>query len=544
MATTSSLALPRATRRQLLVGATATAAVGLTAPRALAAPPAAAPSTTAATAYPSSGRGRGEEAARVRGWARDTWHSLVAMTDPRTGLPADNIPESLAASDRSGYTSPTNIGGYLWSAVVARDLGIISRGECTRRLLQTLHTLGRMKHHTPSGMYYNWYDEASGEVITKWPTDGNRVYPFLSSVDNGWLGAALKVVMSADRAAGVQAGRLFRRMRWDMFYDADTAHPGVRPGGLMHGGFYDAPPPPDFSGYSGNHIGVGPDVWYTNHHYDTTVSETRITSYLGIMTGQVPAKHYCASWRTFPDTCDWAWPEMQPVGEHRSYLGLDVYEGAYTYQGMHIVPGWGGSMFEELMPDVFVPESSWAPRSWGVNHPLHVRAQREHGLVEAGYGYWGFSPSSDPFANYREYGVDALGLNPDGYFSDKEKTNYDAGFGSCRAGTNPDPRYGDGVVTPHASFLAMMHEPVQAHANLLGIQHELKAYGRGGFFDAVAVHSGTIARRYLSLDQAMIMGAIGNVVADNVIRRAFSTRDVERALRPVIGREEFGAGPA
>ena len=53
------------------------------------------------------------------------------MTDPSTGLPADNIPESLAAGDRSGYTSPTNIGGYLWSAVVARELGIITARECT-----------------------------------------------------------------------------------------------------------------------------------------------------------------------------------------------------------------------------------------------------------------------------------------------------------------------------------------------------------------------------------------------------------------------------
>ena len=51
------------------------------------------------------------------------------MTDPATGLPADNIPESLAAGDRSGYTSPTNIGGYLWSAIVARELGIISAAD-------------------------------------------------------------------------------------------------------------------------------------------------------------------------------------------------------------------------------------------------------------------------------------------------------------------------------------------------------------------------------------------------------------------------------
>ncbi len=74
------------------------------------------------------------------------------------------------------------------------------------------------------------------------------------------------------------------------------------------------------------------------------------------------------------------------------------------------------------------------------------------------------------------------------------------------------------------------------------IQDKLGAYGAGGFFDAVAVHSGTIARRYLSLDQAMVMGALGNVLGKGLLRKAFSTPDVEKALRPVIGIEEFGAG--
>jgi hypothetical protein len=40
---------------------------------------------------------------------------------------------------------------------------------------------------------------------------------------------------------------------------------------------------------------------------------------------------------------------MQPEGDIRTYLGVDVYEGAYTYRGMNIVPSWGGSMFEALM---------------------------------------------------------------------------------------------------------------------------------------------------------------------------------------------------
>ena len=54
--------------------------------------------------------------------------------------------------------------------------------------------------------------------------------------------------------------------------------------------------------------------------------------------------------------------------------------------------------------------------------------------------------------------------------------------------------------------------------------------------------SGTVAKRYLSLDQAMVMGAIGNVAGNDVLRRAFSTRRVEKALRPIIAMEEFGAG--
>lgn len=479
-------------------------------------------------------------------WASDTWDSLVAMTDHGTGLPADNIPESLAPGDRSGYTSPTNIGGLMWSAVVARELGIISGRDCERQVRRTLSTLRDIEHHEHSGLYFNWYDEATGEALRSWPGTGDPVFPFVSSVDNGWLGAALWTVGNAIPSLSERARDLFEDMRWDAFYnpgDGEGGHPVVRTGGLMHGGFfpYDHDRPGEV--YRGTHIG-GEDVWLTNHHYDTIVSETRITSYLAILRGMAPDRHYYAPWRTFPATDDWNWHEMQPVGTTRRYLGLDVYEGAYTYRGMRIVPGWGGSMFEELMPEVFVPETRWAPRSWGLNHPLHVRAQREHGMEDAGYGYWGFSPASNPLGGYREYGLDMLGMNPTGYFSDVEMTDYDVGFGDSRPPTNPDPDYGDGVVTPHAAFLAMMHEPDEAFENLVGIEEELGAYGDGGFFDSVAVGSGQIARRYLSLDQAMVMGALGNVLGHDVVRRAFATARVRRALRPVIGPERFGAGRA
>ncbi len=526
-------------RRQLLVGGAAVAAVGLTVARpgqAYAASPPSASLTSGSATRAGGEHGTGIDRGTIQRWARDTWASLVALTDPKTGLPADNMSGPLGSPTRSGYTSPTNIGGYLWSTVVARELGIISKGERRKRLTQTLTTMSRLKHHIPSGMFYNWYDEANGNVVTIWPENGTTVYPFLSSVDNGWFAAALMVVRNAEPHVADLANVLLDKMNFGMFFNKD-ARAGTA--GLIRGGFWDAQPAGGFT--KGNYLGVGPDVFYTNNHYDILVSEPRIATYIGIAHGQIPPEAYFATMRTFPD--NWDWQEQKPVGEHRTYAGVDVFEGAYTYRGMHIVPSWGGDMFEALMPDLFVPEASWAPRSWGINHALTVRAQREHGLDDAKYGYWGFSPASKPGGGYSEWGVDAIGMRPDGYPSDMERSNYYNGsYGPRTDGSSPTPAWGDGVVTPHASFLAMQYEPAEAYANLVKIERELKAYGAGGFYDAVAVKSGTITKRYLSLDQAMVLGAIGNVFCNNVIRRSFIKGDIEATIKPLIHIEEFGAG--
>ena len=384
-----------ATRRQLLAGGAAVAAVSLTTGRATsanAAPAVAPASTLTASTVTASRLGGDIDRSTIQRWARDTWASMVALTDPHTGLPADNISGPLKSPTRSGYTSPTNIGGYLWSTVIARELGIISAGECRRRLTQTLTTMSRLKHHEPSGMFYNWYDEANGDVVTVWPEDGSKIYPFLSSVDNGWFAAALMTVRNAEPAVARLANDLLSKMNFVMYYDKN-ARPGIA-AGLLHGGFYDAKPA--VATTVGNYLHNGPDVYYTLNHYDIHVTEPRIASYIGIAHGQIPPAHYFATQRVFPDSCDWSWLEQKPVGKHRTYFGIDVFEGAFTYRGMHIVPSWGGDMFEALMPDIFVPEASWAQRSWGINHALTVRAQREFGMDDDKYGYWGFSPASRP----------------------------------------------------------------------------------------------------------------------------------------------------
>ena len=486
-----------------------------------------------ASAVPATA-GAWNERATLLEYATDTWASFEAMVDPATGMPADNVDGDLDPASRSGYTSPTNIGAYLWSTVVARDLGIISRTEAYERMSLTLGSIGALERHEDSGMFYNWYDEATLEKLTTWPADGSTVYPFLSSVDNGWLATALVLVGNAEPRLKFTAEHLRAPMDFGFYYD-----PAAR---LMRGGFWDEQPA-DGAAVVDNYRDRGPDVWYTGHHYGSLNTEPRMASYLGIAWGQIPPEHYFAMWRTFPDTCDWSWPEQKPVGTWEEYMGVQVFEGAYRYRDMQLVPTWGGSMFEALMVDLFVPEAEWGPQSWGVNHPLTVRAHIEHGMDEAGYGYWGFSPASDPAGGYREYGVDPIGMEPNGYTSDQQRTTVDPGWDdpACPRPASTPIEYGDGVVTPHASFLALPYAKDEALANLDKMRTELGAYGPGGFYDSVAVESGTVAERYLSLDQGMVMAALGNELRNDAMKRYVVRGKFQQVIRPLLAIEEFNA---
>jgi len=97
-------------------------------------------------------------------YARDTWASFDAMTDPESGLPADSLDADGTASVQ---TSTTNIGAYMWSTLVADQLGIISHADAVSRLSLTLSTLATMERHEPSGQFYNWYDHRTGAKLTR-----------------------------------------------------------------------------------------------------------------------------------------------------------------------------------------------------------------------------------------------------------------------------------------------------------------------------------------------------------------------------------------
>jgi Ca2+-binding RTX toxin-like protein len=99
------------------------------------------------------------------------------------------------------------------------------------------------------------------------------------------------------------------------------------------------------------------------------------------------------------------------------------------------------------------------------------------------------------------------------------------------------------VVTPHAAFLALRYRRREAMANLERLESMPGVFGVWGFADSVNMQTGLPSPSYLSLDQGMIMAALGNALGDDVLRETFATHDLRRALRPIIGIEEFDVFP-
>ena len=471
------------------------------------------------------------------------------MTDPATGLPADNIPESLAAGDRSR----------------------LHLADQHRRLPVVDDRRPRARHHHAAASARARLDQHAHDAAADGaPRAERHVLQLVRRGDRRGHctpGPTTAAASTRSSPASTTAGSA---PPCSSCSNADRARPPARPPAVRpdalgrvlrrrrdHGPPRRAPRradarrllrlrrrPPGRRPSLGTHIGGGPDVWLD--HPPLRHDRVRDPDH------ELP-RHPHRPGPGASTTSPRGAPSRRPAtgrgtrcsrsAQTRTYLGIDVFEGAYTYRGMHIVPGWGGSMFEELMPDVFVPEASWAPRSWGVNHPLHVRAQREHGLDDAGYGYWGFSPVEQPGRRLPRVRRRRARAEPRRLLLRPGEDQPRRRLRRLPPGDQPEPdlrrrRRHPARVVPRDDVRARRRPT----ANLVGIQDELGAYGRGGFFDAVAVRSGTIARRYLSLDQAMVMGALGNVLGDGVLRTAFSTPAVEKALRPVIGIEQFGAG--
>jgi hypothetical protein len=493
----------------------------------------------------------------LRDIARDTWHFFSLDVDPSTHLPMDNLTFTGGTPTVYGrYTSAANIGVYLWAVVAAADLGLVSRPEARARVGATLGEVATLRRD--HGFLFQWYDTTNGHVIRN-PGDidcaaePSPVFDncyFVSNVDNGWYASGLFVARQALPELRGQIDALIAPMNFGLFYDdrAEThcnvnpAVPGNQPTGQMYGGYY---------------VGLPPDQgdnWTHYYHNGALYSDPRISAYLGLGLHQMPGNVWWRSWRElpppapFPDCAatdpDFSWQGQWPMaGSWRMYTdpqsgqAFPVWEGHYTYPGSDLtfVPTFAGGMFEALMADQVVPETSWGPRSFGLADARTVQVQIKYATEQLHYPVWGMSPSStaDDTGGYGGFGVEGLTFPYYGAGADASHPNL--GLSQCHGCATED------VVTPHAAFLALDVAPQQAYANIVALRaHFPGVYGGTGFFDAVNPTTGAVGHRQLVLDQSMIMAALDNALADRALQRHFASDPVSTAARTYLGVEDMG----
>jgi hypothetical protein len=491
------------------------------------------------------------------GVARDTWKFYAADTDPVTHLPLDNetfAGGSAAPTAYGRYTSAANIGVYLWAVVAARDLGLISESHAETLVAATLNEVAHLKRF--DGFLYQWYDTSDGAVLSNpGQPDCTETSPafdncfFVSNVDNGWYASGLIVVREAMPALRQVAGRLLAPMDFGIFYDGraethcDTnpAIAGNQPTGQMYGGYY---------------AGLSPDQgenWTHYYHNGAFYSDPRISAYIGLGLRQMPGNVWWRSWRELPPPApyadcqatdpDFSWQGQWPMGgswqtyaDPQSGERFTVWEGHYTYPGSNLtfIPTYSGGMFEGLMPDEVIPETSWGPRSFGLADERTVQVQITYATQRLHDPVWGMSPSSTPddTGNYAGYGVE--GLTFPYYGTGATAAHPNLGLSQCNGCATED------VVTPHASFLALDVDPRQAYANIQALRALYPGvYGADGFFDAVDPATGAVGHRYLVLDQSMIMAALDNALNDRAIQRDFARDPVSWAARTYLSLEHL-----
>ncbi len=512
------MSLSRIMRRTGAAVTTAVLAVGLaTAPSAVAHPPG------------RSGLTR-HERANLLSIARDTWRFYGPDVDPKTHLPLDNLGPG---STRGNYTSAANIGVYLWAVTSAYDLHIITKREADKRLRQTLTEVRGLKRSY--GFLYQWYDTDNGNTLLN-PGQGDcaETTPsqdncwFLSAVDNGWYASGLIVVKHAFPKIAGLADKLLKPMNFSIFYDnrpqtscnTNQNLSGNPPTGQMHGGYY---------------VKQGPAGYWNSALY----SDPRIAMYIGMGRHQMPGDVWWRSWRVLPPKqCstdpDFSWqgqpkPQGYWVNQKDPLSGktFRVWEGHYTYPGtsMRFLPTFGGGMFEALMANEVVPETTWGKHSFGLADKRTAEVQIKYATQKLGYPVWGMSPSStaDDTGDYGGFGVEGLAF-PKG-----------KGLSQCTTCAE------ESTVTPHASFLALDVTPHAAYANiqkLRSLYPDIYTHN-GGFYDAVNPSTGEVGHRRLVLDQSMIMAALDNALNHRRLQHWFAMDPTANAARLVLRAEHM-----
>ena len=390
----------------------------------------------------------------LRAAAADTWKYFSFLcTREDHFLPPDNY-QTRPMRGAAHSISPTNLGLAMTAAVAACDIGVIGAKTALAflgRLTAAAERLPRYRGH-----FYNWTDTRTLEVLAP---------PFISTVDSGNLCAALLTAAFFAAEAGEEtlAARLRAladEMDFSFLYDEQRALFVI---------CYDT----QRSRASGG--------WY-----DLMASEAMLTSYLAVARGAAPRRH----WRALS----------------RALLRQDGYRG---------LASWTGTMFEYLMPALFLPLERGSLLDESARFCLYAQKRRVQpgrpwGISESAF----FSLDASGRYRYKAHGVGALAL---------------------RRGMDAET-----VVSPYSSFLALGLDPHGAVKNLQRLEG-MGMRGPYGFYEAIDFTPGRDARGEgervavtMAHHAAMSLCAAANALCEGSIVRRFFSDPCIAAFRPLL----------
>ncbi len=410
--------------------------------------------------------------------AKDTWKFFKNTSDINTYLVMDNITvgKYMTSCKIRDFTNITNIGLQILCVLSAYEMGYLKKNETLIYIEKLLATIKKLKKW--NGLFYNYYLTKNGKIANK----------FISSVDNGWLAAGLICLRNSfNKQFADDSTKILDEMDFNKLYNPKT-------GQLFLGYQTDKKAP-------------------SKYHYGLLATEPRITSLISIGKGDIPEEHWFKAHRTLPK--EWDWQSQSPKGKTKTLYGIEFFGGYYTYKNEKFVPSWGGSMFESLMPLIVLNEKKLAPDSFGTNNyqivKLHIQYSKEKG-----FKFWGFSPCSipDSMGGYKEYGIPVLGAK----------------------GYSPDD-----IVTPHAIILALLaYDEDIVMKNLKNlIKTHPDIYSQYGFYDSIDIGTGQVTKKYLALDQGMILISLCNFLKDGAIQKKFEQDEIIENVKEILKAENF-----
>lgn len=381
------------------------------------------------------------------GWAKATWQYFETFcTAGEHYLPPDNV-QTQPPTGTAHRTSPTNMGFALLSALSAHALGVDNGRGLTlaEQMLTTMEQLPRWNGH-----FYNWYHTCTLRPMPPL---------YVSTVDSGNCAAALLAAANALRGWGqgalaARAQALCDGMDFALLYDPQRR--------LMH-------------------IGIDTGSGKRSEgYYDLLESEARLTSYFAVARGDVPREH----WRALS----------------RAQVQHERYRGCVS---------WSGSVFEYLMPELFLPPQRdsllWESAKFCLRvQRRRVRTGQPWGVSESAY----FALDSALSYRYKAHGCAALAMQTD---MDREL-----------------------VLSPYSAFLALAVAPRAAVRDLrrFAARGLLGQYGFREALDCTRARTGgggQIVHCVMAHHQGMSLLSACNALCGGQVQRWFLADPAMRA---------------